>query len=43
MYNLDNKLDPSQIDGLVLRLGCIKRHLVNISDDPRTDAIIGVK
>ena len=32
--------DPSQIDGIVLRLDCIKRYLVNIGDDSQTDAII---
>ena len=37
---LDNMLDPSQIDGAVLRLDCVKRYLVNISDDSQTDAII---
>ena len=30
---LDNMLDPSQIDGVVLRLDCVKRYLVNISDE----------
>ena len=30
---LDNMLDPSQIDGVLLRLDCIKRYLVNIPDD----------
>ena len=38
--SLDNMLDPSQIDGIVLRLDCIKRYLVNIGDDSQTDAII---
>ena len=33
-------LDPSQIDGVVLRLDCIKRYLVNISDDLQTDVIV---
>ena len=37
---LDNMLDPSQIDGVVLRLDCVKRYLVNISDDSQTNAII---
>ena len=38
---LDKMLDPSQIDGVVLRLDCVKRYLVNISDDSQTtDAII---
>lgn len=37
---LDNMLDPSQIDGVVLRLDCAKRYLVNISDDSQTDGII---
>ena len=38
--SLDNMLDPSQIDSVVLRLDCVKRYLVNISDDSQTDAII---
>ena len=33
-------LDPSQIDGVVLRLDCIKWYLVNISDDLQTDVIV---
>ena len=37
---LDNMFDPSQIDGVVLRLDCIKRYLVNISDDLQTDVIV---
>ena len=36
---LDNMLDPSQIDGVLLRLDCIKRYLVNIIDDAQTDSI----
>ena len=32
--------DPSQIDGAVLRLDCIKHYLVNIGDNSETDAII---
>lgn len=31
--------DTSQIDGVVLRLDCIKRYLVNISDDLQTDVV----
>ena len=31
---------PLQIDGIVLRLDCIKRYLVNNGDDSQTDAII---
>ena len=37
---LDSLLDPSQIDGVLLRLDCIKRYLVNINDDAQTDSII---
>ena len=38
--SLYNMRDPSQIDGAVLRLDCIKRYLVNIGDNSETDAII---
>ena len=33
-------LDPSQIDGVVLRLHCQKRYLVNLGDDVQTDIVI---
>ena len=33
-------LDPSQIDGVVLRLDCIQRYLVNISDDLQSDVVV---